>query len=91
LDGTAQPTYGAARSGLDILPLFLRGALGVNRKGLKVKELAVEVGVTARELLARCRAEGMALQNSVTRLTGEQEEIVRGWFEKNAEKAGESR
>ena len=38
-------------------------------KGVKIKELARELGVTSRALIDRCRAEGMPAQNSITRLS----------------------
>jgi hypothetical protein len=60
-------------------------------RGSKVKEIAKDVGVSAKTLVARCRVEGMAVQNSVSRLTRAQEETVRSWFEGGAETAGESR
>lgn len=50
------------------------------KKGIKIKELAEELGVTARTVVARCRAEGLTVQNSITRLKPEQERIVRAWF-----------
>jgi hypothetical protein len=84
--GAAQPTDGDACTCLDILPLFFRDAMDVNKRSLKVKELAMEVGVTARELVARCRAEGMAVQNSISRLTVQEERIVRHWFEGGRDK-----
>lgn len=50
------------------------------KKGIKIKELASELGVTSRTLLDRCRAAGWSVQNSVTRLTSDQARRVRGWF-----------
>ena len=46
----------------------------------KVKELARELGTTSRRIIDRCRAEGLAVQNSVTRLKPEVERVVRAWF-----------
>lgn len=51
------------------------------KKGIKVKELARRIGVTSREIIARCRAEGVPVQNSVTRLTPEIERTVLAWFD----------
>ena len=50
------------------------------RKGTKVKELARELGVTSRQLVERCRAEGFPVQNSITKLHPELERTIRGWF-----------
>jgi hypothetical protein len=51
-------------------------------KGIKVKDLARELGVTSRVLIDRCRAEGVAVQNSITKLDRNAEKRVRGWFRK---------
>ena len=45
-----------------------------------MKELARELGLTSRQLIDRCRAEGIAVQNSITKLNPESERIVRSWF-----------
>lgn len=50
------------------------------KKGIKIKQLARELGLTSRELIGRCRAEGLAVQNSVTRITVEMERAIRAWF-----------
>ena len=50
------------------------------RMGAKVKALARELGVTSRQIIDRCRAEGIFVQNSITRLQPEVERLVRGWF-----------
>jgi phage antirepressor YoqD-like protein len=49
-------------------------------KGIKIKELAKELGVTSRDLINRCREEGLPIQNSVTRVPPEAEHTIRGWF-----------
>lgn len=49
-------------------------------KGVKVKALAEELGITSRVIISRCRAEGFPVQNSITRLEPELERIVRAWF-----------
>jgi len=51
------------------------------KKGVKIKELARELHVTSRVLLDRCRAEGIHVQNSVTRLPPHMAPLVRSWFE----------
>jgi hypothetical protein len=53
------------------------------KKGIKVKDLARELGVTSRALIDRCRAEGMAAQNSITKLNVECERRVRGLFSRS--------
>ena len=47
----------------------------------KVKDLAREMGVTSRELINRCRAEGLFIQNSITKLDAGQVARVRAWFD----------
>ncbi len=49
-------------------------------RGLKIKELARELGVTSRVLMDRCREQGLDVQNSVTRLTAAEVAQARGWF-----------
>ena len=56
---------------------------------VKIKEIARELGVSVRELAERCRAEGLAVQNSVSRLPVQEERIVRGWFEGGRDKESE--
>lgn len=51
------------------------------KKGIKIKDLAVELGLTSRQLIDRCRAEGLFVQNSITRLGPDKERLVRSWFE----------
>ena len=50
------------------------------KKGPKARELAEDLGVTSRELMDRCRAKGLKLQNSITRIRPEQVPQVRGWL-----------
>lgn len=50
------------------------------KKGIKVKDLARELGIASRQLLDRCRAEGFPVQNSITKLNPELERAIRGWF-----------
>ena len=50
------------------------------KRGPKVRELAQDLGVTSRELIDRCRAEGLKLQNSITRIKPELVPVVRGWL-----------
>ena len=57
------------------------------KKGVKIKELAREFGVTAKRLLLRCREEGLTVQNSITKLSPQDERLVRSWF---VEKGGEA-
>lgn len=53
----------------------------VSKKGIKVKELAGELGVTSRAIIDRCREGGLPVQNSVSRLDRSTEQAVRAWFE----------
>ena len=57
------------------------------KKGIKVKDLAKELGVTSRELIDRCRAEGVFVQNSITKLDRFRERKVRGWFNVDAKES----
>ena len=52
----------------------------MSQRGMKVKELARELGVTSRQLIDRCRAEGITVQNSITRLSPDVEKVVRSFF-----------
>jgi len=52
----------------------------VAKKGIKVKDIARELGLTSRQLIDRCRAEGIHVQNSITKLNPESERTVRSWF-----------
>lgn len=54
--------------------------------GIKIKALAQELGVTSRAVIDRCRAEGLWVQNSVTKLTSAQAARVRTWFDDVARK-----
>ncbi len=62
------------------------------KSGVKVRELARELGVTSRVLMDRARAEGLAVQNSITRIEPDQLERVRAWFApvSDGESEGES-
>lgn len=57
------------------------------KKGVKIKELAKEFGMLAKRLLLRCREEGLDVQNSITKLSPQDERLVRSWF---VEKDGEA-
>ena len=50
------------------------------KKGIKVKDIAHELGITSRQLIDRCRAKGIHVQNSITKLNPESERTVRSWF-----------
>ncbi len=52
----------------------------MSKAGVKVKQLARELGVTSRAVIDRCRAEGIFIQNSITRLNSDTERAVRRWF-----------
>jgi hypothetical protein len=64
--------------------LRLRRGFPVAKRGIKVKDLARELGLTSRVLIERCRAEGLAVQNSITRLNHEAEARARAWFKSSA-------
>lgn len=51
------------------------------KAGIKIKELAKEIGITSRQLLNRCREEGVPVQNSITRLKPDLEKQIRSWFD----------
>ncbi|MCH9002275.1 MAG: hypothetical protein IIC02_06845 [Planctomycetes bacterium] len=73
------------RGGVDERGLGTRETMP--KKGIKIKELAKELGVTAKRLLLRCREEGLKVQNSITKLPPQDERLVRSWF---ADKGGEA-
>lgn len=50
------------------------------KKGIKIKDLAAELGVTSRELIDRCREDGLDVQNSITKLAPEAERRARNLF-----------
>lgn len=50
-------------------------------KRVTVKQLAKELGITSRQIIDRCRANGLTVQNSITKLKLEDERAVRAWFE----------
>lgn len=52
---------------------------------MKIKELAREIGLTSKQLIDRCSAEGLPVQNSVTKLRPDQVLLVRSWFQGGAE------
>ncbi len=60
-------------------------------KGVKVKELAVELRVTSRVIIDRCRAEGWTVQNSITRLDPQRADTVRRWFNDAVENDADTR
>lgn len=55
------------------------------KNGIKIKELAKEIGITSRELINRCRVEGVPVQNSITRMKPDIEKQIRSWFENSSE------
>lgn len=50
------------------------------KRGIRVKDLAGQLGVTSREVINRCRTEGIPVQNSITKLSHDTEQSVRAWF-----------
>ena len=52
----------------------------MSKRWMKVKELSIELGVTSRAIVDRCREGGFTVQNSVTRLRPDIERAVREWF-----------
>ncbi|MBI1827586.1 MAG: translation initiation factor IF-2 N-terminal domain-containing protein [Planctomycetes bacterium] len=50
------------------------------KKGVKIKDLAKELDVTSRVLIDRCRANGMPVQNSITKIDDRAADSVRSWF-----------
>lgn len=59
---------------------FWRLNLTMAKKGIKVQDLARDLGLTSRQLVDRCRDEGLSVQNSITKLKTEHERLVRSWF-----------
>jgi len=59
------------------------------KNGTKIKDLARELGMTPRALIDRCRAEGVHVQNSITKLGPQTEQRIRTWFDATGrDKAG---
>lgn len=54
--------------------------LNMTKKDVKVRELAKELGVTARALIDRCRSEGLRVQNSITRIGPADVRRIRVWY-----------
>lgn len=50
------------------------------KKGIKIADLARELGVTSRQLIDRCIEGGLPVQNSVTKLSIPNERQVRAWY-----------
>lgn len=50
------------------------------KKGIRVKDLAGELGITSRTIISRCREQGIRVQNSIGRLSADDERTVRSWF-----------
>ncbi len=55
-------------------------ASAMAKKDIKVKDLAKELGVTSRDIIDRCRTEGIRVQNSITKLAPDKVSLVRSWF-----------
>lgn len=53
----------------------------MGKKGLRIKDLAHELGITSRELIDRCRAADIPAQNSITKLSPQHEATIRAWFD----------
>ena len=56
-----------------------------SKKGIKVKELARELGMTSRRLIELCRANGLPVQNSITRISRIDDSRVRAWAKQKTE------
>lgn len=52
----------------------------MSKKGIRVKDLAGELGITSRTIISRCREHGIRVQNSIGRLSADDEGTVRKWF-----------
>ena len=50
------------------------------KAGMKIKGLAREFGVSSRAGSDRCRAEGLFIHNSITKVDSQQEARIRAWF-----------
>jgi translation initiation factor IF-2 len=50
----------------------------------RVFELAREIGVTSKQILAKCRAEGLDIKNHMTALSAGLEATIREWFSEGA-------
>ena len=52
-------------------------------KGVRIKDLAGQLGVTSRQLIDRCREQGLPVQNSITKIPPAAERVIRGWYAEN--------
>ncbi len=60
----------------------------MSKKGLKIKELAQELGITSRALIEKCRESGIPAQNSITKLSDAHADQARALFRsKNSDDA----
>ncbi len=50
----------------------------------RVFELAQQIGVTSKQILAKCRAEGLDIKNHMTALSAGLEATIREWFSEGA-------
>ncbi len=50
------------------------------KKGIKIEDLARELGITSRQLINRCHEGGLSVQNSVSKLNPQSERSVRAWY-----------
>lgn len=50
------------------------------KKGISIKELARELGITSRQIIDRCREANIPAQNSITKLDAAAERQVRAMF-----------
>ena len=53
------------------------------KKGIRIRDLAKELGLTSRQLIDRCRAEGYPVQNSITKASPDLERRIRSWYAQN--------
>ena len=58
----------------------------MTKKGIRVKDLATKLGITSRTILSRCREQGIRVQNSIGRLSADDERTVRSWFSQDDHK-----
>jgi translation initiation factor IF-2 len=57
-------------------------------KGIRVNQLAKELGVASKDILEKCRAEGVEIPNHMTVLSVGLSETVREWFAHGAGGSG---
>lgn len=58
------------------------------KKGKKIRELAVELGISAHDLLVQCRELDLPVQNTISKLSPAEEATIRSLAARPGRQAG---